>query len=401
MDAGGDCHRQPIAVMSRTQLDTILAANVCFVVQANATYRKLECTQAGQQNKTTLHLGTTYVAGRTQSQFETYMETKKIMRPCAQNSSPQQHTHAPTSQSGTTITHSTLQFDAVPVHDELSSSQRVRISPIWSMLARLGTHAKGKGLYPKRVWRETVQRRFANPKWQAAPATLSDSAMWDTQWVFENTDDWCKDDGYGSIAQKHWYNNPANAYTKMRAKLYLPSRFLRQDGWSTFVETYNTISPDVVISASCAGVQKFFSNASTVRLGECPSDYIFSILRFVEQVRSIVALFVRIVVLILQIAMDLVMYLLSVLAGDSDMQAKQLRGLLMHCKELFSELELFLKMMYNMLWDLVTSSAVFSNRSDLFFPSCVILPNKPCWRGSAPCEKYLLSSAGSPVSVAA
>jgi len=435
MDAGGDCHRQPIAVISRAQLDTILAADVCFVVLANATYRKLECTQAGQHNKTTLHLGTTYVAGMTQSQYETYMKTKKIMRPCAHNSSrAQQHQHAPTSQSGTTITHSwnrsTLQFDAVPVRDELSLSRRVRISPIWSMLARLGTHAKGKGLYPKRVWRETVQRRFANPKWQAAPATLSDSAMWDRQWVFQNTDDRCKDEGYGSIAQKHWYNNPhkgklcqdmskqflldrpnclkglansfqlcqidklkdfcrviqetraeirqvnawANAYTKTRAKLYLPSRFLRQDGifgWSAIVETYNTISPDVVTSASCAGVQKFFSNAGTVRLEECPSDYIFSISRYIEQVRSIVALFVRIVVLVLQIAMDLVMFLLSVLAGDGDMQSKQLSALLMHCKELFSELQVYLKLMYNMLWDLVTSSdGVFKSIQELLSKLC-------------------------------
>jgi len=434
MDAGGDCHRQPIPVVSRTQLDTILAADVCFVVQANATHRKLECTQSGQHNKTTLHLGTTYIGGMTPSQYATYMKPKKIMRPCVHNSSPQHQLHAPTSQSGTTITHSwnrsTLQFDAVPVRDELSLSRRVRISPIWNMLARLGTHAKGKGLYPKRVWRETVQRRFANPKWQAASATVSDSAMWDAQWVFKNTDDRCKDEGYGSIAQKNWYNNPhkgklcqdmskqflldrpnclkglansfqlcqidklkdfcrviqetraeirqvnawANAYTKTRAKLYLPSRFLRQDGifgWSAIVETYNTISPDVVTSASCAGVQKFFSNAGTVRLEECPSDYMFMISRFVEQVRSIVALFVRIVVLMIQVGLDLVMYLLSVLAGDDDMQKNQLRNLLMTLKELFSELQVFLKMMYGMMWDLVTSSdGVFKSIQELLTKLC-------------------------------
>jgi len=290
-----------------------------------------------------------------------------------------------------------LKFDAVPVRDELSLSRRVRISPTWNMLALLGTHAKGRGLFPKRVWRESLERRFANTRWHAPPETSSESAMWASNWVFKNTDDRCKDEGYGSIPQEHWYNNPykgalchdmskqfmldrpncmkglansfqlcqidklkdfckvvadtraeipqvnawANAYTKTRAKLYLPSRFLKQDGifgWSAIVETYNTISPDLLSSLSCPGIQKFLSNAGTVRLQECPFDYIFTISKFVETVRDIVALFVRILLLMSQIVCDLIMYLLSILAGDTGMQKVQLCGLIMHCKELISEM---------------------------------------------------------------
>jgi len=164
LDPGGDCHRRPIAVVSQTELDTILASDVCFVVQANNTYRRLECTKSGLHSKTTLHLGTTHVGPMSTPVFNAYMQHKKVMRPCAtraeriagDTAGPLQTNGTSAAGSGHTVTYAwnrtSLKFDAVPVRDELSLSRRVRISPIWNMLARLGTHAKGRGLFPKRVW---------------------------------------------------------------------------------------------------------------------------------------------------------------------------------------------------------------------------------------------------------
>ena len=429
LDAGGDCHRRPLAVVNQAQLDIILRSDVCFLVEANNTYRRLECSQSGLHNRTTLHLGTSHAGGRTQVDFDRYMQRKKRLRPCVAG----EHGATRDGSSGQSTTHawnqSTRRFDSVPVRDELSLSRRVRISPLWNMLARLGSHAKGLQLLPKRVWAHTVQKRVGNARWRAATGNTSEHAAWNTPWVFSNTDDLCKDEGYGSISQAQWYNNPhkgelchamsenfmqdrpncmkglangfnlcqidklkdfcvyiiatraeirqvntwANAYTKTRAKLYLPSRFMRQDGifgWSAIVETYNTISPDVLTSSSCPGIQKFLANAGAPRLQKCPSDYIFQISTFVETVRDIVALFVRILVLLSEAAGSLVLYLLSVLC-DTEMQSAQLRTLLTVLKQLFAELQVFLKMMYGMMWNLITSSdGVFKSIQDLLSKLC-------------------------------
>ena len=164
LDPGGDCHRRPIAVVSQAELDTILASDVCFIMEANNTYRRLECTKSGLHNKTTLHLGTTHVGPMSPPVFNAYMKHKKVMRPCAtraeripgDTAAPFQTNCTSGLASGQTVTYAwnrtSLKFDAVPVRDELSLSRRVRISPIWNMLARLGAHAKGRGLFPKRVW---------------------------------------------------------------------------------------------------------------------------------------------------------------------------------------------------------------------------------------------------------
>ena len=408
LDAGGDCHRRSLAVINSQQLAIILASDVCFLILANATYRQLECSKRGLHDKQTLHLSTTHSSRQDATLFSQYLRGKKVPRACP----------APAAAQNTTIhtwNPQQRKFTGKVVRDELSLSTRVRISPLWNMLARLGASTKYSKLTPQTVWVDSLQRRYNNPRWQPFVPSKADDGSWDRPWVFSNTDDQCKNRPFGSIAKKDWYGSPhkaqmcldisqrfqyenpgcmqgiansfnlcqidklkdfcfvisavraeirqvnawANRYTREYKNLYVPSRFLRQDGifgWSAIVETYNTINPSLITQSSCPGVYKYWDNAATVQLMECPSDYIFTISKFVEKVRSIVAQIVRIFLVAMQLLTDVALFLLSVLTSDKSMQQRQMYAMAQGAKRLILLMEEYIKMMYGLVWDIVTSS---------------------------------------------
>jgi len=103
------------------------------------------------------------------------------------------------------------------MRDETSLSKRVRILPIWNMLARL----KGTPVYQTMdaqcTWGQTDTRRHENPRWSRNVAS-SDAvdAAWGTDWVYTNTDAQCSNSSFGRIPLQQWYNNPRKAETCLR-----------------------------------------------------------------------------------------------------------------------------------------------------------------------------------------
>lgn len=209
LDAGGDCHRQAIVKVTARQLQDILAADVCFVTTGNGTFRSLNCTSRGKSGQTQFTLATTSLHGvANQSAF---YAAKKLFKRCES----EQVMRARTGNTKIYVwDHLQQSFEPKTVRDETSLSKRVRISPIWNMLARLRGVTAQQGLEPAQVWEKTDPRRHANPRWSRnADKGASLNTVWDTDWVFTNTDAKCSGAGFGSISSKDWYNNPRKADT--------------------------------------------------------------------------------------------------------------------------------------------------------------------------------------------
>jgi len=310
----------------------------------------------------------------------------------------------------------------------------VRISPIWNMLARLRGVTAQQGLEPAQVWEKTDPRRHANPRWSRnADKGASLNTVWDTDWVFTNTDAKCSGAGFGSISSKDWYNNPrkadtclgiaqafsrergtclkelansfdicqidelkdfcgavqsiraevrqvnavANQYTLLHKNLYLPSRYLKQDGmfaWSAMVETYNTIDPQLVSNpATCPGIHRLLQNAeaSAQENHKCPATKLFQTSNFLEKVRNIVSSAVTIIVLAQNIVLDGIVFFLSVMAQDKGMMQEKAMALNSGLKSLVVKMLAYYGEMLRLLWDTITMQpGVFKSISDLIKKIC-------------------------------
>jgi len=136
---------------------------------------------------------------------------KKLFRACG-------HEEARISRAGNTKIYvwnvAKQEFEQNTTRDETSLSKRVRISPIWNMLARLKGVAREQDLSPWHAWEKTDPRRHKNPLWaHNTDCAASLDQAWDTNWVFTNTDPRCSNKGFGNIAHDNWYNNPKKSDT--------------------------------------------------------------------------------------------------------------------------------------------------------------------------------------------
>jgi len=429
LDAGGDCHRQPIVKVTARELQGILAADVCFVTAGNDTFRHLNCTSRGKKGQQQFVLATTSLHNiENQSAF---YAAKKLFKRCDSEEILR-------SRTGNTKIYvwnqQTQSFEPNTVRDETSLSKRVRISPIWNMLARLRGVAAQQDLEPSQVWEKTDPRRHENPRWtRNADKGASQSAIWDTDWVFTNTDPQCSNVGFGRISQNDWYNNPrkadtclsiaqafsrerglclkelansfdicqidqlkdfcgavqniraevrqvnavANQYTLLHKNLYLPSRYLKQDGmfgWSAIVETYNTIDPELVANpATCPGIHKLLQNAaaSSQENQECPATWLFKTSNFLEKVRNIVSSVVTIIVLAQNVVTDGIVFFLSVMAQDKGMMKEKVNAMTSGLKSIVVKMLAYYGEMLRLLWTTITmQEGVFKSISDFIKKLC-------------------------------
>ena len=429
LDAGGDCHRQPIVKVTARELQGILAADVCFVTAGNDTFRHLNCTSRGKKGQTQFVLATTSFHGV--ENLDAFYGAKKLFKTCESEEIRRSRT------GNTKIfvwNHQTQSFEPNTVRDETSLSKRVRISPIWNMLARLRGVTAQQGLEPSQVWEKTDPRRHENPRWtRNADKGTSLNTVWDTDWVFTNTDPQCSDVGFGRISLEDWYNNPrkadtclsiaqafsrergtclkelansfdicqidqlkdfcgavqniraevrqvnaiANQYTLLHKNLYLPSRYLKQDGmfgWSAMVETYNTIDPQLVSNpATCPGIHKFLQNAagSSQENEECPATWLFKTSNFLEKVRNIVSSVVTIIVLAQNVVTDGIIFFLSVMAQDKGVMKEKVTALTSGLKSIVVKMLAYYGEMLRLLWTTITmQEGVFKSISDFMKKVC-------------------------------
>jgi len=434
LDKGGDCHRQPIVKITQDQLNTILAADVCFVTAGSDKTRQLECSSRGMTNTTTLLLATTSQDGIVDT--EAYHGAKKLFKPCG---SAEAREGRANNTKIYTWNAQTQTFRAQSTRDETSLSKRVRISPIWNMLARLrGTSMRGT-LTPLHAWAQTETRRHDNPRWDRATTpggSGGNESIWDAAWVFRNTDPQCSargGAGFGSIARGEWYNNPekhktcleiseaygkqrqgcqqqlansfdicqidhlkdfcytinnlraeirgvnawANQYTHDYKNLYLPSRYMKQDGmfgWSAIVQTYSTINPALTSDVdACPGIQALISNVYRSREMNtlCPANAIFEISKFLETVRGIVVDVVEIIVLCQQVLVDGFLFFLAVLGNEKEMIIKYVNAMMSGLFDILQKLLSFYKEMLRVVWDIITAQdGVFKSIADLIKNLC-------------------------------
>jgi len=251
--------------------------------------------------------------------------------------------------------------------------------------------------------------------------------------VYSNTDGECEKKSFGIIAKENWYNNPnkantclsisndfiaeqgncmrklgnpfdicqidelkdfcyaihnirveirqinavANQYTNKYKNLYMPSRYMKQDGmfgWSVIVETYHTINPAFVSDAkTCPGIDKLLSNNMQSYSGnkKCSAEWVFEISNFLEKIRNIVGQIVSILVLAQQIAMDFAILLFAALGGDKEMQASKIKIIMARLKELFSKMVTYYHEMLFILWDILKSDGgVFEGINNIMHKIC-------------------------------
>jgi len=430
LDAGGDCHRQPIVKLTAHDLHVMLASDVCFVTGGNETVRHLRCTSKGMTNETNLTLPTTSQHGIIDR--DAFFQAKKLYRVCGAGATRQ-------GQANNTKIFawnvSSRRFEPRATRDETSLSRRVRISPIWNMLSRLKGTSVHSMMNPQHAWGQTDARRHDNPRWanHAGSANHMD-ALWKSSWVYSNTDAQCQNKSFGIITKDNWYNNPnkaatclrisndfvaeqgtcmrklgnsfdicqidelkdfcyaihniraeirqinavANQYTNKYKNLYMPSRYLKQDGifgWSAMVETYNTIDPALIADGeTCPGIQTLVSNSMQdyKRDKKCSAQWVFEISNFLETIRNIVGQIVSIIVLAQEIAVEIVIFLFAALGGDKDMQAQKVEVILAGLKELLSKMAEYYREMLIILWDVLTSDGgVFEGIDSLMKKLCI------------------------------
>ena len=429
LDPGGDCHRQPIVKVTAQDLQRILATDICFVTAGNDTFRHLNCTSRGIPGQTQIVLATTSVRGI--HNHDAFYGAKKLFKACGREESNR-------SMAGNTKIYvwnaTTREFDPKTTRDETSLSKRVRISPIWNMLARLKGVAPQEDIEPWQAWEKTDPRRHDNPRWaRNTDGAGSLDPAWDTNWVFTNTDAQCSKDGFGNIAHDDWYNNPrkadtcldiaqsfsrsqgtclkelansfdicqidqlkdfcasiqhirtelrqvnavANQYTNLHKNLYLPSRYMKQDGmfgWSAMVETYNTINPSLVSDpVECPGIATLLANAavSYQENQKCPATWLFKTSNFLEKVRNIVSSVVTIIVVAQSLFTDAVLFLLSVLAQDTGMMQEKVQAMTTGIKSLVVKMLDYYGEMLRLLFDtLVMQEGIFKSISDLIKKLC-------------------------------
>jgi len=434
LDKGGDCHREPLVKITRAQLATMLASDVCFVASGNDTHRLVRCTSKGMVNETVLRLPTTSQRGIVDR--AAFLEAKKLFRACDPG-----HTRKGRHNNTKIFAWSAASrsFEPRAVRDETSLSRRVRISPLWNMLGRLRGTVVHKTFDPQYAWGQTDKRRHDNPRW-ASNTKASDSvdAAWQSNWVYTNTDAQCSNTSFGSISQENWYNNPnkadsclrisrefqisqgtcmqqlantfdicqidelkdfcyavqsirtqlrqinavANQYTNKHKNLYMPSRYMKQDGmfgWSAIVETYNTIDPRLLQDTSvCPGIAVLLSNAaeSYGENKECPATWIFQMSNFLEGIRNIINEVVNIIVLAQQITMDVGVFLLSALASDTGMQGEKIQSILTGLKQLLQKMLDYYREMLGIMWNVMTmDDGIFKSLEDLVKKLCNFAKN--------------------------
>ena len=430
LDPGGDCHRQPIVKLTAQELHVMLASDVCFVTGGNDTARHFRCTSKGMTNETNLTLPTTSQHGIMDR--DAFFEAKKLYKVCGANATRQGQAN------NTKIfvwNASSRLFEPRATRDETSLSRRVRISPIWNLLSRLKGTAVHNMMNPQHAWGQTDARRHDNPRWANNTASANKmDALWQSSWVYSNTDAQCKNKSFGIITKENWYNNPnkaatclsisndfiaeqgtcmrklgnsfdicqidelkdfcyaihnirteirqinaaANQYTNKHKNLYMPSRYMKQDGifgWSAIVETYNTIDPALIADGeTCPGIQTLVSNSMQdyKRDKKCSAQWVFEISNFLESIRNIVGQIVSIIVLAQEIAMETVIFLFAALAGDKNMQAQKVEVILAGLKELLSKIVVYYREMLIILWDVLTSDGgVFEGIDNLMKNLCI------------------------------
>jgi len=434
LDKGGDCHRQPLVKITKAQLGTILGSDVCFVASGNDTHWLVRCTSKGMVNETVLELQTTSQRGIVDR--NAFFEAKKLFRACGRHDTRKGHHNDTKIFAWNAASRS---FEAHAVRDETSLSRRVRISPLWNMLGRLRGTVVYKTFDPQYAWGQTDARRHDNPRW-ASNSQQADAvdAAWQSNWVYTNTDAQCSNASFGSISQENWYNNPnkaesclrisrefqvsqgtcmqqlantfdicqidelkdfcyavqsirtevrqinavANQYTNLHKNLYMPSRYMKQDGmfgWSAIVETYNTIDPRLLQDATvCPGIAVLLANAaeSYSENKECPATWVFQMSNFLESIRNIVNEVVNIIVLAQQIAMDVGIFLLSALAGDTGMQGEKIQSILTGLKQLLLKMLDYYREMLGIMWQVMTmDDGIFKSLEDLMKKLCNFAKN--------------------------
>jgi len=302
------------------------------------------------------------------------------------------------------------------------------------VLHHLSLDLRRSKIHPRQAWEKTDPRRHDNPRWaRTTDRTAVLDPAWNTDWVFTNTDPKCSDAGFGHIAFDDWYNNPrkadtcfdiaqaysrkkgtclkelansfdicqidefkdfcgavqniraelrqvnavANQYTLLHKKLYLPSRYLKQDGmfgWSAMVETYNTIDPSLVSDPStCPGIAKLLQNsAANNQLNqECPATWLFQTSFFLEKVRNIVSSVVTIVVLGQNVASDGILFFLSVMAPDKGMMKEKAEEMNSGLKSIVVKMLDYYREMLQLLRNIITmQEGVFKSISDIIKKLC-------------------------------
>jgi hypothetical protein len=434
LDQGGDCHRQPLVKITEAQLGTILASDVCFVTSGNDTHRRVRCTSKGMVNETVLELLTTSQLGIVDR--NAFFEAKKLFKACGRDDTRKGRNNSSKIFAWNAASRS---FEAHAVRDETSLSRRVRISPLWNMLGRLRGTVVYKTFDPQYAWGQTDTRRHDNPRW-ASNSKEADSvdAAWQSNWVYTNTDAQCSNTSFGSISQENWYNNPnkadsclrisrefqvsqgtcmqqlantfdicqidqlkdfcyavqsirtevrqinavANQYTNQHKNLYMPSRYMKQDGmfgWSAIVETYNTIDPRLLQNAAvCPGIAVLLANAAESYSAnkKCPATWVFQMSNFLESIRNIVNEVVGIIVLVQQVAMDVGVFLLSALAGDKGMQSEKIQSILTGLKQLLLKMLDYYREMLGIMWNIMTmDDGIFKSLEDLMKKLCNFAKN--------------------------
>ena len=346
VDFGGVCHRSSVIKLTEAELNTLIAYDTCFVVEKNTLNHTLRCEKLGDEGFTNFTFNTTSVMNtKITDIYNSHAEFRKCKN------------HKPKS------TYTRGNITRTNIKPELSLSQRVRISPLWSLVRRLSSITPQTKLEPNTLWSQTQHNRMQNPKWTEHVSPSAET--WNTQWVvdskahtcehtkqqhyayadwainadrpqkcndfFQDIDpaclqsiaeefDICQLEGMGVICgqlqniqqQLTDVNAQANAYTNVYDMLYNPSSFVPSDGlfaWDTVFRTYDNLG----ITTDCNNPVFTSEQPDT---SACAGDIIYLLIKKLTQTREIILTFVDIAIIIMRIGVQTIVLLINVFLSN-------------------------------------------------------------------------------------
>lgn len=203
LDPGGDCHRSPLAKMTRAELHEVLSHDACSVAHKNETHHTIQCwTRQASVNRTYIFPTTSVLNTDIQEMYTTHERYQACHSMPPDREEHYAYTRDPASG---VVANKT-------VRAELSLSKRVRVSPLWSLVMRLAGAGSRHVLpaTPQSLWSGTASRRTQNPLWHKSDEFKAEFAKWDENWVYQNTDPSCPEMS-GAISHSMWAGSSTKA----------------------------------------------------------------------------------------------------------------------------------------------------------------------------------------------
>lgn len=203
LDYGGVCNRDTIVRLSSAQLFELVKYPSCNTVYRNYTHSVVECENVDKvSSKNTTRVYTFPLTSFPQQTVDNLYSTHAMYKPCDKD---------PNNIHNNTFMYfwnaNSNNFTKQKIRPEMSTSKRVRMSPLWRFVDRISHLTTPSTITPESIWEHTAAFRLDNQVWTEVNLAVRNTE-WSTNWVLQHNSDECKDKpGMGNIPYNRWASN--------------------------------------------------------------------------------------------------------------------------------------------------------------------------------------------------